>query len=145
MRVNGKWLPCDDDVTRPLIGGLVRLPDGSDLEVAFLLDAGADRTVFSPDLYPLLQPLEVMEDGATRLTGVGGEVNSTIVETVLSFRRDDGRLVAIRGTFAVFMEGQSIDLSVLGRDVTNNFGVIYDYPNQTVALLAPPHFYEIKS
>lgn len=37
------------------------------------------------------------------------------------------------------------DLSVLGRDVTNNFSVIYDYPNQTVALLAPLHHYEIKS
>ena len=34
---------------------------------------------------------------------------------------------------------------MLGRDVTNNFGIIYDYLNQTVTLLAPPHYYEIKN
>jgi hypothetical protein len=47
-------------------------------------------------------------------------------------------------TFHVFVESGSADMSVLGRDVTNNFGIIYDYPNQTVALLSPPHYYEIK-
>ena len=145
MRVNGKWLPCDDGVVRPLIGGLVHLADGREIEVAFLLDAGADRTVFSPDFYALLQPLEVAEAESMRLAGVGGQVNSITVETAISFRRDDGKMVTVRGSFAVFTEEQSADLSVLGRDVTNNFGVIYDYPKQTVALLAPPHFYEIKS
>ena len=69
MRVNGKWLPCDDGVVRPLIGGLVHLADGREIEVAFLLDAGADRTVFSPDFYALLQPLEVAEAESMRLAG----------------------------------------------------------------------------
>jgi hypothetical protein len=50
----------------------------------------------------------------------------------------------VQGTVRVFTESESADLSVLGRDVTNNFSVVYDYPNQTVALLAPPHYYEIK-
>ena len=90
MRVNGKWLPCDDGVVRPLIGGLVHLADGREIEVAFLLDAGADRTVFSPDFYALLQPLEVAEAESMRLAGVGGQVNSITVETAISFRRDDG-------------------------------------------------------
>jgi hypothetical protein len=54
--------------------------------------------------------------------------------------RDDGRPVRVRGPFQVFVERESTDISVLGRDVTNNFGIIYDYPNQTVALLSPPHF-----
>jgi hypothetical protein len=53
-------------------------------------------------------------------------------------------LVSVRGSFAVFTEKESADLSVLGRDVTNNFGVMYDYPNRVVTLLAQPHFYEIK-
>ena len=51
----------------------------------------------------------------------------------------------VRGQFGVFTESESAELSVLGRDVTNNFGVIYDYPNRTIALLATPHFYEIKA
>jgi hypothetical protein len=50
----------------------------------------------------------------------------------------------VRGAYAVFAENGGTDLAVLGRDVTNNFGVIYDYPNWSVALLAPPHYYEIK-
>lgn len=145
MRVNGKWLPCDDGVIRPLVGALVRVADGREVEAAFLLDAGADRTVFSPDFLALLQPLEVVESEPTQLAGVGGQANATTVQTTISFFRDDGKLVTVRGIFAIFTEADSIDLSVLGRDVTNNFGVIYDYPNQTVALLAPPHFYEIKS
>jgi hypothetical protein len=51
----------------------------------------------------------------------------------------------VRGEFAAFTKMESADLSVLGRDVTNNFSVIYDYSTRTVALLAPPHFYEIGS
>jgi hypothetical protein len=58
---------------------------------------------------------------------------------------DDGQLITVRGSFGVFTEGESAELSVLGRDVTNNFSVIYDYPQQIIALLAPPHSYEIKS
>jgi hypothetical protein len=59
---------------------------------------------------------------------------------------DRGRqLITIRGSFGVFTEGESADLSVLGRDVTNNFRLFYDYPGQVIALLAVPHFYEIKS
>jgi hypothetical protein len=144
MRIDGQWLPCDDGVIRPVVPGMVRLADGQWVEVAFLLDAGADRTVFSPDFFDLLQPLEVVEPEPMRLAGVGGPVNSIAVETAIGFLRDDGRSVAVRGTFGVFTEGESPDLPVLGRDVTNNFSVIYDYPHQMIALLAPPHSYEIK-
>lgn len=77
--------------------------------------------------------------------GVGGPANSITIETALGFVRHDGRLISVRGTFHLFAESESADLSVLGRDVTNNFGIIYDYPNQTVALLAAPHYYEIRT
>ena len=49
MRVNGKWLLYDDGVTRPVVAGFVRTADKHLIEVGFLLDAGADRTVFSAD------------------------------------------------------------------------------------------------
>src|SRR5207248_1598529 len=42
-----KWLMCDDGVIRPSLVGMVRVADASMLNVTFLLDAGADRTVFS--------------------------------------------------------------------------------------------------
>ena len=145
MRINGKWLLCDDGETRPVVPGMVYLPDGRWLEVPFLLDAGADRTVFSPDFFNLLSPLQVTPAQAAHLAGVGGTVGSINIETAIGFVRDDGRPVRVRGVFHVFTESESSDLSVLGRDVTNNFGIIYDYPNQTVALLAPPHYYEIRN
>lgn len=144
MRVNGAWLPGDDGVIRPIVPGLVRLPDGQWLEVSFLLDAGADRTVFSADFFSLLEPLETPSQRVL-LSGVGGATNSITIETAIAFARDDGQLITVRGSFGVFTEGESAELSVLGRDVTNNFSVIYDYPNQVIALLALPHSYEIKS
>lgn len=141
MRVNGDWVPCEDGVIRPIVQGQIRLADGDWLEVPFLLDAGADRTVFSSDLFDLLQALEI---GELRLAGIGGASGAIVISTEVGFTRDDGKLVTVRGTFGVFTDYESADLSVLGRDVTNNFGVIYDYPNRLIALLAPPHGYEIK-
>ena len=76
---------------------------------------------------------------------MGGSASSINVETTIGFTRDDERRVTVRGLFAVFTDIESSDLSVLGRDVTNNFSAIYDYPNGVVALLTPPHSYEIKT
>lgn len=144
MRVNGEWLLCEDGVVRPIVQGFVQLANGQWYEVPFLLDAGADRTVFSDDFLPLLSPLAVTQAEPLGLAGIGGATEAVTIETSLGFTRDDGKLVTVRGEYAVFAENSGTDLTVLGRDVTNNFGVIYDYPNWTVALLAPPHFYEIK-
>jgi hypothetical protein len=144
MRVNGAWALCEDGVVRPIIQGFVQLANGQWYEVPFLLDAGADRTVFSDDFLALLSPLAVTQAEPLGLAGIGGAADAITIETSLGFTRDDGKLVTVRGAYAVFAENGGTDLAVLGRDVTNNFGVIYDYPNWSVALLAPPHYYEIK-
>lgn len=144
MRVNGQWLICEDGVERPVVLGLVRTADQEMVEVTFLLDAGADRTVFCADFLTLLRPLESSTPEQIHLAGVGGMVGSITVGTVIGFVRDDGRVATVRGQFGVFTEGESAEMSVLGRDVTNNLSVIYDYPNVMVALLARPHYYEIK-
>jgi hypothetical protein len=64
MRINGEWLLFDDGVVRPVIRG--EILDGHDLLTAaeFLVDSGADRTVFSaPVLRALhLQPITTQED-----------------------------------------------------------------------------------
>jgi hypothetical protein len=145
MRVDGQWFPCDDGIVRPTVQAFVRSSNGAWVETIFLLDAGADQTVFRADLLPLLQPLDQLQREPTGLAGIGGGANAITLETAISFTRDDGQRVTIRGAFCVFTEIESSDLSILGRDVTNNFGVIYDYPNRVVALLAPPHSYEIKT
>lgn len=144
MRVNGAWLPGDDGETRPIVPGLVRLTNNRWLEVSFLLDAGADRTVFSARFFQHLEDLKATSPQIL-LSGVGGSADSITVETTIAFARDDGQLVTVRGAYGVFANSESSDLSILGRDVTNNFTVIYDYPRQIIALLAPPHSYGIRS
>jgi hypothetical protein len=143
MRVNGEWLECDDGVIRPSMPGSVRIADGQMIEVTFLVDGGADRTVFSVDLLALLQPLATSETEQIHLAGVGGEAGSITVQTVVGFIRDDGRLITVRGAFGVFTDSESSEMSVLGRDVTNNFDVIYSFPRREVMLLGPPHSYQI--
>ena len=142
MRVNGSWLYGEDGVIRPIVPGAVRLANGEWLEVSFLLDAGADRTVFSARFLHRLRNLST-DSAQILLAGVGGRADSITIETAIGFVRDDGEFVTVRGTFGLFTKGESADLSILGRDVTNNLSVIYDYPGQTIALLAPPHSYEI--
>ena len=145
MRINGKWLLCDDGEVRPVVQGIVRLTEGQWLEVPFLLDGGADRTVFSARFLHWLNHLQVVKPAQEQLAGVGGQANTLTIQTAIGFYRDTGRPITVQGTFCVFTDSESADLSVLGRDVTNNFSVIYDYPDQLVALLAKPHYYEIKS
>lgn len=145
MRFNGSWKLFDDGEVRPCVPGYVLCPDGKWVGVPFLLDGGADRTVLSASFLTLLRPLALPEDDSLPLEGVGGITGSIKVNTQLGFKNDLGRLIQVRGIFHVFTEYESSDLSVLGRDVTNNFRVIYDYLDQTVVLLSPPHRYEIKT
>ena len=145
MRVNGLWHPFDDGVLRPVIVAYVQTPAGTRQRVTFLLDAGADRTVFNASLLPVLQPLAVPAEQSPELGGVGGKAGAVFVRTRLVFTRDDGQLVTVQGLFGVFNDLASSDVSILGRDVTNNFDVIYSFPQRQVELLAPPHGYRIQS
>jgi hypothetical protein len=55
MRINGTWIESDSGVVEPRVAIDVLAADGSWNEVQFLIDTGADRTVFSYDLLYLLQ------------------------------------------------------------------------------------------
>jgi hypothetical protein len=145
MRINGEWLLCDDGILRPIVRGVIRVTGDDLVETLFLLDAGADRTIFSADLPGNLQVSETHEAARGQVVGVGGPAEFVRIQTTISFDTESGRRAQVRGEFAAFTQMESADLSVLGRDVTNNFSVIYDYSSRTVVLLARPHFYEIKS
>src|SRR5688572_15020180 len=47
MRIDGVWHLCDDGIVRPVIRGEILACDGSWVKAPFLVDSGADRTVFS--------------------------------------------------------------------------------------------------
>lgn len=50
MRIEGYWLTCDDDVSRPVVDGHVIGQNNIAFYDRFLVDIGADRTVFSAHL-----------------------------------------------------------------------------------------------
>jgi hypothetical protein len=59
MRINGEWHLCDDGVVRPIVRGEILTGTGLWQATEFLVDTGADRTVFNvPVLTALrLQPV----------------------------------------------------------------------------------------
>ena len=141
MLVKGVWETFEDGVTRPLVNAHFQTGDGSWQEVAFLLDSGADRTVLEARLLPALASLILPATQTPQLGGVGGLVECKFAQTRLAFTRDDGQRIVVKGPFSIFAAVESSDISVLGRDVTNNFDVIYSFSKREVLLLARPHDY----
>lgn len=142
MLIRGSWLPFSDGFVRPVMRGEVLAGNGSWVETPFLLDTGADRTVFSANiLYGLqLPPVSTSES----LGGVGGAVSSVVVETQIAFLRENGVKVLFKGMFAGVTDAHALDMSVLGRDVTNQFAVIVDRPQDAIFLVGQRHRYLIQ-
>ncbi len=141
MRINGEWLLCEDGIVRPVIRGELLAGDGSWKAVEFLLDIGADRTVLNADVLRQLS-LPLLEAGEG-ISGLGGGTDSVEIETRLHLHRDTGSPVAFNSRFAAVTDSAALDLSVLGRDLTDLFAVIIDRPGTVVCLLSQRHRYAI--
>ncbi len=142
MRIDGRWLLCDDGFIRPVIRGEILTGDRSWVPAEFLVDTGADCTVFSALILEALRlPSRV---GQSRLGGVGGIADSLIVETRIRFSRETGSQVLFRGQYTAFSQVESLDMCVLGRDVTDLFAVIVDRPRDLVCLVGQRHRYTIE-
>ena len=143
MRIPGEWQVCDDGVTRPLARAAVLDGDGHLIAEDSLIDSGADRTVFAPALLTRLRlPISSASTGVT-LSGIGGASPFVVLTTAVEFLRDDGGAVRVRGEFAAFTDPTATDLSVLGRDVLDNFDLIISRRRSEILLLAPRHQYRI--
>jgi len=142
MRIDGQWLWCDDGVMRPVISGESLAGDGSWEKIEFLVDTGADRTVFSmATLAKLaLQPLPI-QDG---ISGLGGMADSVIVATQIRLTRENAGKVVFRGQYAAVTELEALDMNVLGREITGLFAVIVDQLHDVVCLLGQRHRYTIE-
>ncbi len=142
MLISGKWLLCDDDIIRPIVEGLVSVNDGSALLVEFLVDTGADRTAFSGRILSVLGLPTV--PAPEQLGGVGGEAQTVLVNTQIALFREDSSKITFRGHFAGFTDPDALDMSVLGRDITNLFALIVDRPQDCVCLLGQNHQYVVR-
>ena len=142
MHISGKWKVCDDGIRRPLIDGEIQAFDGAWRQGEFLVDTGADKTVFNAELLAKLGfPPRFSEQ---RLSGVGGVAASMIVETKLALPREDGGNAIFRAQFSAFTELEALDMSVLGRDILGLFALIVDQPGDVVCLLGQQHTYKIE-
>jgi hypothetical protein len=144
MRIVGEWLLADDGVTRPVVEADVQAAEGDLLRERFLVDSGADRTVFSESLLSKRGFPASPAPANLVLEGVGGESGFVVVRTVIVLPCDDGRVANMRGEFAAFTDPTSAELSILGREVLNNFDLILSYPRKEVLLLAKNHYYRVE-
>jgi hypothetical protein len=143
MEIAGDWLVCDDGVTRPTVRAKLLGADGAMVLERFLIDSGADRTVLSEALLTKLQFTRNHAVPGFSLQGISGNSAFVLVNTVLEFTNSDGKPVQVRGELAGFTDTAATDMSILGRDVLNNFDVILSRPRQEIWLLAPRHSYRI--
>jgi predicted aspartyl protease len=143
MRIDGQWLLFDEGAVRPVIRGGILSGDGSWVQAPFLVDTGADRTVFSA---PVLEALR-LQSVATQegIGGVGGTVGSVVIETQIRFSREEGGSdVVFRGQYAAVTDLEALDVSVLGRDIISLFALIIDRPGNVVCLIRQRHRYAIE-
>jgi hypothetical protein len=143
MLIAGEWLVCADGIHRPVLRGAVHAADGRLHQVVFLIDSGADRSVF---IAPVLQRLNLPaapQPADYQSVGVGASSAFVLVRTVIEFTRDDGGPARIHGEFAAFLNPTASDFCVLGRDVLDNFDVILSRRRGQVPLLAPNHHYQV--
>ncbi len=141
MRFDGEWLLCDDGVARPVLRCEILASDRSWRAAELLIDSGADRTVLSANVLKSLR----METGppAASIGGIGGTAEVVSVETELRFTRADSAKVLFGGDYLACTNPESLDMSVLGRDVLEMFAVIVDRRGDTVCLLGGRHRYTI--
>ena len=142
MLIIGEWSLDPDGVERPVIRGEVLTAEGDWEPVTFLVDVGADRTVFHAGFVELLG-LEPLDDGE-RISGVGGIAQTIRVATQIRLIRSDDIPVPINGPFGIFTDPLAADCSLLGRDVLNHFALIADHPTKVLWLLHGRHSYTIQ-
>ena len=141
MYIAGEWFRCADDVIRPVIRAEMRGPNDNWVEVVFLVDTAADRTTLSAQILRRLGQRPLMP--VQQLAGLGGIVQAVLIQSTIYFTREGGGKVPVRGQYAAVTEYDSLDMSVLGRDVLQYFALIVDGPGKAVCLINQNHQYTI--
>ncbi len=113
MQVHGEWFLCDDGVVQPVIHGEILAGNGSWVLAPFLMDTGADRTVFSVTILAALRlrPLIRQE----HLSGLGDTAASVLIETQVHCNHEAGGTVTFRSQYAAIIVLEALELGFCAR------------------------------
>lgn len=142
MRVDGYWQVDRAGAVRPVLEVGMTDASGRLIEVVFLIDTGADRTVL--DHQTLADLGAGIGTTGDYLHGIGGRIDAVSIDVPILLRRTDGHPVTIHGPFLASPDPAGLDQSVLGRDVLDHFALIIDRCGDVVTLLHAPHRYIIQ-
>lgn len=141
MRFNGEWLQCDDGVVRPVLRAEVLSSGDNWRSLELLIDSGADRSVLSANVLATLALPQL--PSPDRLAGAGGVIETVSVRTGLRIMRDDGVPTVLRGEYAACTRPESLDMSVLGRDILDMFTLVLNRQDDHIALVGGQHYCSI--
>jgi len=128
-------------VRRPYISVFVRSSSGVWVPLPFLIDSGADATLLDAScLQQMGTDLGTVSEQTA--SGVGGKAPHVQFATALRFESEEGTKT-FTGTVGVFTNPAACDTPVLGRDMLDNFRLIFDRGRNSILLLSPPHDYEV--
>ena len=144
MRIEGRWLVGIDGVERPVFDGYLEVPSGIQLAVSLLIDTGADFTVLAPDVAQQFVSVVRPTPTSTTAGGIGGTqpVHELAVDLLLP--TTSGQRARIRGPLPILLAPGSLELSVIGRDLLDQFALIYDRPQSVLLLLALPDTFALR-
>ena len=121
----------DDTTGRPYIDARLSIESlACDGHVSFLLDTGADSTTLMPlDGSQLRIDYEDL-NFVTPMSGAGGSVNCAVEEATLLFSSDEA-IYGYRIHLNICERSDKLMTlpSLLGRDVIDNWRIVYDKPN----------------
>lgn len=143
MRIEGRWIVGADGVERPVFDGVIALPDGRHLALSLLIDTGADLTVLAPSVAEQLAASVQPTPTETVVSGVGGTQRIYELAVDLLLPTTTGQRARIRGPLPVILEPDSLELSVIGRNLLDQFTLIYSQPHHTLLLLTPPDSFRL--
>ena len=141
MEIKGEWTLSEDGIVRPVLRGRLQAADGEWISAELLIDSGADCTVLNAQVSQRLQIIPVAATDS--ISGLGGGTDAVMLQTKLQLFRETDVPVTFSSNFTAVTDPTALDLSVLGRDITDLFAVIIDRPGSVVCLLSQRHRYEI--
>lgn len=138
MRIEGRWLVGSDGVERPVFNGLIVAPSGIELGIALLIDTGADITVLAPEAAQHLANVVLPTTTTTIAGGIGGTQQLYELGVDLLLPTTSGQRARIRGPLPVLLTPGTLDISVIGRNLLDQFTLIYARSRNILLLMTPP-------